>query len=230
MITLSEIKLFFGNFPSIATKEIALVSYDELSKYFTDFSMKFLKDEDNLIISNPRLNIWEGIDIGRSELKHCSFLTWLLDPWANHYQKKIFLKCFFEYLQLNSFMPLLNNDNIRVSKEDLIADLGRTDIKILSKDFIVIIEAKIDAGEQDNQIDRYREIMEINRASLGISHEFCKIIFLTSEGRSPVSGEAQINISWRDIANVCKEFNKDCKNEFVKQTVEQYMNFILRYI
>lgn len=230
MITLSELKLFFGNFPLIKPKEIALVSSDELSRYFIDFSMKFLKDDENLVINNPRLNIWEGIDIGRSELKHCSFLTWLLNPWANHYQKKIFLKCFFENLQLYSFIPLLNNDNIRVSREDLSTDLGRTDIRILSKDFIVIIEAKIDAGEQDSQLDRYREILEINRTSLGIPHEFCKIVFLTSEGRNPISGDAEISISWRDIANICWEFNKDCKNDFVKQIVEQYMNYIIQYL
>ncbi len=230
MITLSGIELFFNQFPSVETKEIGHIPSIELHNYFEYFILKNSEDDENLIKNNPRLNIWEGVDIGRSELKHCSFLTWLLDPWASHYQKKTFLTCFFKYLRLNDFIPFLNNDNIRVSKEDLTTDLGRTDIKILSKDFIVIIEAKIDAGEQDSQIDRYREIMEINRTSLGIPYEFCKIIFLTSEGRNPVSGEAEISISWRDIANICNNFNTNCKNEFVKQIVEQYINYIIQYL
>ena len=162
---------------------------------------------------NPNLNVWEAVKLARSELKHCSFLRWLLDPRGSHYQGELFLKRFIERYS-ESFLKEIPKDELsscNVKSEDSYDDAGRVDISITGRSFVIVIEAKIDAPEQGDQLERYRNISENVR-----------IVFLTKDGRKPDGGNADLCIAWKDIGEICKEFVKECKNPWLAELVRQY--------
>ncbi|MBF0411957.1 MAG: PD-(D/E)XK nuclease family protein, partial [Desulfamplus sp.] len=100
-------------------------------------------------------------------------------------------------------------------------------------------EAKIQALEQDSQIERYLNILGQQAKSNNIKNNHCKMFFLTPDGRKPVSLNNistsfsdidVISISWKDVAVIVNNFSKKCKNEFVSHVSKQYSNFILNHL
>ena len=188
----------------------------ELDLYYAVMEAKIEHDRQALAEFNPNLNVWEAVNLARSELKHCSFLRWLLDPRGSHYQGDLFLKRFIESFK-EGFPKEIPKDELsscKVKSEDSDIAAGRVDISIKWKSFTIAIEAKIDAGEQEDQISRY-----------GDSPEIDVIVFLTKDGRKPTTGNPDLCIlciRWKDIGKICKEFVKECKNPWLAELVRQY--------
>ncbi len=82
--------------------------------------------------------------------------------------------------------------------------------------FTIAIEAKIDAGEQDEQLRRYRD---------SLRHESV-LVFRTTDGRRPKSGEADLYIAWADIAALCEQFIAVCQNDFLNELIRQYRTML----
>jgi len=221
------IDTYFKNFPFEIPRHIEPINDQIINKYFSELFVEINKDFNSFKKDNPRLNIWKEIGLGDSELKHCTFLTWLLDPNGSHYQRELFLKCFFNHIeQLRHLSVDLKPDFIQVNKEFSYGESGRVDIKIKSQYFLLIIEAKINAGEQDKQLDRYRKELEIEAQRYRIDDFNRHIIFLTRDGRPPNTDVPVICIKWRDLTKACAAFAKDCKNQLLKQLVQQYHDFL----
>ena len=184
----------------------------ELDLYYAVIEVKIERDRLALAEFNPNLNVWEAVKLARSELKHCSILRWLLDPRGSHYQGDLFLKRFIE--RYGGSFPNVRKDELsfcNVKSEDSYDDAGRVDISITGKSFIIVIEAKIDAGEQKKQLSRYRNISEN-----------VVIVFLTKDGGEAATGDADLCIAWKDIGEICKEYVKECKNPWLAELVRQY--------
>lgn len=245
-ISLPQLINFYENYPYCVSRVRAVVDYEE---YFNQLTPKIESDIEAFKTTPPKLNVWEGIELGNSELKHCSFLSWLFDKNANHYQRELFLDCFLDYMaakyQNSNFYEIIEfvkNDYYIVTKEDYYKyykESGRVDIFIKSKNFMFIIEAKIQALEQDNQIERYLNILGQQATSNNIKNNHCKMFFLTPDGRKPVSLNNistsfsdidVISIGWKDVAVIVNNFSKKCKNKFVSQLSKQYSNFILNHL
>ena len=212
-----SIASYYKDFP-LKKPETRLTRH-ELDLYYAVIDVKTEYDRQSLAEFNPDLNVWEAVNLARSELKHCSFLTWLLDPRGSHYQGDLFLKRFIGRFseRFQNEIPIDELSSCTVKSEDSdIAD-GRVDISITgrSRSFIIVIEAKIDAVESKAQLSGYRERYE---------NIFKKvvIIFLTKDGREPESGKADLCVAWKDIGEICKEFVKECKNPWLAELVHQY--------
>ena len=211
----ASIATYYKDFP--LKKLGARLSKHELDLYYAVIEVKIEHDRQSLAEFNPNLNVWEAVNLARSELKHCSFLRWLLDPRGSHYQGELFLKRFIERFierfseRFPNEIPIDELSSCNVKSEDSdIAD-GRVDISITGRSFIIVIEAKIDAGEQEDQLKRYGNISED-----------VVIVFLTKDGREPKTGKADLCVAWKDIGEICKEFVKECKNPWLAELVRQY--------
>ena len=215
-----SIATYYKDFP--LKKPESRLTRHELDSYYAVMEVKIEHDRQALAVVNPNLNVWEAVNIARSELKHCSFLRWLLDPKGSHYQGDLFLKRFIERFG-ESFPGEIPKDELsscKVKSEDFYHGVGRVDISITGRSFIIIIEAKIDAGEQEEQIARYEQLKS------QYSHKNVVIVFLTKDGRKPTSGKPHLRIppciKWKDIGEICKEFVKECKNPWLAELVRQY--------
>jgi PD-(D/E)XK nuclease superfamily len=132
-----------------------------------------------------RFNIFEAVGMVRQEIRHSSFLAFLLNPSASHRLGDIVLKAFLKRL-------LIDADNATVSPIAIdIADMADTEVRrewrhidILlvspTSQIVCAIENKVDSHEHNNQLCRYRNT--VLKEFPSYRHIF---VFLTLEGISP---------------------------------------------
>lgn len=108
-------------------------------------------------ISGSDFNIFKIINVSEDEVKHSAFLAELLNPKGSHGQGDTFLRIFTEKFGLITF----NTDSAIVNVEKYVGQVtqttgGRIDILIDDRrGNSIIIENKIYADDQDNQLIRY---------------------------------------------------------------------------
>lgn len=113
------------------------------------------KNEELLKQTGEKFNIFSILNMERLEVRtHSAFLYELLNPKGSHYQRYEYLKLFVEIvLKIEDF----NFENVFIDRERNIKELGRVDLVIENKEKLIIIEMKIDAGEQEEQLKRYSD-------------------------------------------------------------------------
>ena len=108
-------------------------------------------------------NIFNDLHMMSDEVHlHSSFLATLLDPKGSHGQGNLFLKAFLDMLSAveRKSQASLDFDITSVEVEKSIGTLdeetgGRIDLYITDGKYQIIIENKIYAGDQINQMKRY---------------------------------------------------------------------------
>ena len=105
-------------------------------------------------------NIFNVLGMTSNEVKlHSALIVEMLDPNGSHGMKDLFLKAFIEALGISDFN--LNTKSASVEKEKNIGRKTQTtggilDIMITDAHKVIIIENKIYARDQDNQLLRYK--------------------------------------------------------------------------
>ena len=150
--------------------------------------------EEQARLTGERFNLFKILDRSRAEVKtHSRFIAELLNPKGSHNQDDIFLKLFLEHVNLErkefdcSYFPtkyaqvkVERSHGTIVDKDLPTVKGGRVDIEISFKTLKkrIIIENKIDAPSQPEQLLRYYNTYDSN----------CQLIYLTLSGESaPVS-------------------------------------------
>lgn len=159
---------------------------------------------------------------------HSAFLAELLNPNGSHGKKGAFLKMFVEAMPPHDTdKATLNADDAKVCTEMSTAE-GRIDIIIeFHGSYAIIIENKIYAGDQELQLERYRNYAE--KAYRGFT-----LLYLTLDGHEPSecsTGEKQDNPYWTCISyrdNIKKWLQKcaEISGENIKVTIRQYIALI----
>lgn len=111
-----------------------------------------------------RFNIFDVLGMARAEIRHSNVLSWLLDPNENHGLGDAVMRGFLNYIAAvsddedASELLLLDCSNFTVRRE-----WRNIDILAVSGDgqFVICIENKIGARERDDQLNRYRRIVEL---------------------------------------------------------------------
>lgn len=180
----------------------------------------------------PNFNVFTALGIERKEeLFHTPILAHLLDPLAEHGQGFLFLRAFFKVCgQKEGFIvPIEPLEQFRwiVRPEVFIGDSGEIDqvIECPQQRFIVILENKIDAGEQPRQLRRYYDWMLSHRTDY--THK--QMVFLTPEGRHPktADGAPYIRLSYRkDIRLLLNETLGHVKPQSVRNCINQYLTVV----
>ncbi|WP_313130931.1 PDDEXK-like family protein [Pseudescherichia vulneris] len=147
---------------------------------------------------------WEVAKLGRNEVRNSAVLAWLLDPHGNHGFGDLPLKALLGAVREcgNNRIPenFTRYCRVNVEKSPTGDATNRVDIEIDADNFFMLIEVKIDAYEQKDQISRY-----IGEAKKRAGEQPWAVIYLTPQGRVPLSagGEADVPcLSWRRLASV----------------------------
>ena len=106
-------------------------------------------------ITAEDFNIFNILGISHLEVStHSRFISNLLDPCGSHYQRNIFLELFMRKIGIEDF----NYADASIEVEKSENKYGRFDIFITDdKNWTIIIENKIHAGLQEEQLGRYIE-------------------------------------------------------------------------
>lgn len=182
---------------------------------------KVKKDES--LKRGERFNIFETLGVAHYEVTHSTIIASFLDPKGKHGQGDKFLKLFLSTIGDKTDF---NTENSTVTTE-FPFDNGRMDILIEDdQNKAIIIENKIYAGDQSEQLKRYRDYA-VNQYKNGFS-----LYYLTLDGH-----EASLNsadgvkyecVSYRrDILNWLENSIKEsATTPLVRETIIQYRNHI----
>ena len=140
-------------------------------------------------------NIFNILDKKSAELSHEKFIFDLINPKGSHSQDTKFLKLFLE-----NVLEILDFDfeNSYVEQERPIKSMntnGRIDLFIESKDYIIAIEIKIYAKEQENQIARYQKYIEEQK-----NGRKSKVYYLTLFGEDSNTVDKKSEIECKSIS------------------------------
>lgn len=195
-------------------------------------------------------NIFNVVGKSSDEVNiHSKFLAMLLNPKGDHGCGDAFLKSFCENLRIDTSRFDVDVANVSVSPEYDIGPIrdgetkgGRIDILIRfeeeEKKFAIIIENKIYAGDQNNQLLRYKNYAEEKFGSSGY-----KIFYLTPDGHEPDKKSTGINLDdaydedvyWtsisyeEEIKSWLKKWLKTQENkkkEWIYPIINQYVHLI----
>lgn len=176
-------------------------------------------------------NVFSALNMCSDEVRlHSRLLATLLNPKANHGLGNEFLKLFLIALGLPE-------DYITHCKEQIVerpigevteATGGRIDIILEDRGHAVIIENKIYAGDQPNQLLRYH-----NYGIKTFGENNFKLVYLTLYGSGPSAsslGGAHFNfikLSYaQDILKLLEKLMKSKPQKLVHRTVEDYITII----
>lgn len=180
--------------------------------------------------TGDEFNIFTVLDRERKEEStHCRLIYELLNPEGSHGQGDLFLQEFFRSI---IGKPLEGKVTV---KREYRFDNGRIDLLLWGDNFCYPIEVKIDAGDQERQIERYLKFAEKQRK--GQSDFEAIVYYLTldkhdpsKKGKGDARSEQVKNISFpceiRSWLVQCKEKMKSIPN--IQIILRQYIWLIDR--
>jgi hypothetical protein len=140
-------------------------------------------------------NLFSLFEVETDEVRHSRFLAWLLDAGSGHGQGNLFLQAFAEACRLNIPPDALGRYHVRTefSGAEAIIDI----LVCKAEAFLIYLENKVLASEGYDQLNReLRDMRRLGR-SLQVPRARQFAIFLTPDGRAPVSGDV---MHWQSIS------------------------------
>lgn len=181
------------------------------------------KNNEILDATGSRFNIFRVLGVNHLETRHSAILAEFLNPKGSHAMGSKFLDIFLEELDLKE---VIKSDSAKVITEMDCGKFGRIDIVIESKENAVIIENKIYASDQWEQLKRYDAFAKQNYSGN------YKILYLTLFNSKPSdnSGEGVVyeNVTYKE--HIIKWFEKclllTVSYPIVRETINQYINHL----
>lgn len=191
------------------------------------------KYDDIAKITGENFNVFSIMSMESNErYTHSAFLGELLNPKGSHSQGSVFLKLFFnEIITLNE-IENFDFENAKVILEEHIGLIdeeyskgGFIDIVIKDNNNVIVIENKIYAGDQKNQLLRYKK-----------HYKNCKMFYLNLFGEEP-SKESSGNLEsghdfyiisyYSEIINWLRKCHKETVEQpIIRETIKQYLYLI----
>lgn len=177
-----------------------------------------------------RFNLFDILKITRAEIRHSNILSWLLDPNENHGLGASVLEGFVQYV-IKSFSD--NEDVFQTLLMDyydfvVLREWKNIDLMAISDEgkFVLCIENKIDTGEHDDQLNRYREIVEKKYPDYRKMY-----IYLSPEGLEASDSNNWHNMSYEDVLGIIEKARKNVKLlPEVALLIDNYIETIRRNI
>lgn len=183
------------------------------------------KNAEILDATGGRFNMFKICGVNHYENTHSAILAEFLNVGGSHGLKSLLLECFIETLGEYFTVPNFNYEKSRVKTEHSFED-GRIDILIEDKDKkAIIIENKIYANDQPEQLKRYDRYAKIYNNGY-------QIIYLTLSGNdaSEQSGDgvSYLSLSYKDniISWLEKCVGIASRFPIVRETIIQYINHL----
>lgn len=194
----------------------------------------FLLDIDCLNKVSPwinKFNVFDVLKLENFEIRHSNMLAWLLDPNENHgLGDKVllglikFITTKPDSLSAYELCQLINNSY----SFSVLREYNNIDILLVSHEnkIVICIENKIYSGEHDNQLERYKEIVETRFR--GYKQFY---LYLTLSGNKSSNPDVWFSISYTDMKTIietaCKHIELTAE---VKLFINNYIEVIKRKI
>lgn len=180
--------------------------------------------------SGENFNIFKILKLHSSEVRlHSAFIAELLNPQGSHGQKDVFLKLFIDKFQFKNNEFYTQGVTVEIEKHfgflnEGSSEGGRIDIILTDKNWNqIVIENKINAGDQKNQLLRYNQISP--------NADLFYLTLLGVEPQDYSKGTLQANVDFKclsyklDIINWLEDCRKVAINSSILyQTITQYIN------
>jgi PD-(D/E)XK nuclease superfamily len=182
-----------------------------------------------------KFNIFNILSVESAEVNHSKFLAELLDPKGTHGYENIFLQSFLELVSKETKTANLfisDFENVRVSVEQshtVRKKESRIDIVIETNTHAIVIENKIYAPDQEEQLKRYYI------AKKELQNKETLVVYLTLSGKEPTAqskkgvpdNELVILSYGNHIKKWLEKSNEEAvKEPFLKSILEQYLHII----
>ena len=236
-ISLNQIEGFLLDYKqSIVKKRIEQT--ETLKHDFNHLLLEYKQFRDEAIdkapFEAPSFNIFRLLGVTRDEVRtHSQFIAELLKPTGTHGQGALFLRNFIEECKLKyDTFPFIRSDleqeHWNAYTEEIVQE-GRLDIKIVNPmlSSLIVIENKIDAPEQNRQLARYQEYMNLHIRDFPVQ----ALIYLTIPGKHSVTASDQeyYRLSYhQDIFSWLEKTMPEIQAPVVQETIRQYMSTIYR--
>ena len=168
-------------------------------------------------------NIFQILKISKAEIRHSSFLSWLLDANANHGLGKLFLLRFIRDIATSEMakeldeleISDLNFDNVEVRRE-----WRNIDLLIVFDSLVICVENKIDSKDHSKQLLKYKNIVDEN-----FPNKKKVFIYLTPFGDEPISDFGKENYVLYSYEKIVEHLDRiiDIHGKSLNQAVKQYM-------
>jgi len=169
------------------------------------------------LIKGGNFNICSLLRKNNDEVNlHSKFIYELINPYGSHEQGNKFLNLFIKEA-LNLEIDSSNDNKIIVNREDLTDVNRRIDFTIETSKYIIGIEMKIDAGDQEKQLSDY--FSELKKRNLKYKNKKeIKLFYLTKFGDVP-SDASRNDLSEKDYELLSFSINIECwLSECIKKT------------
>lgn len=178
-------------------------------------------------------NLFRLLGVERREVAtHSALLADLFDPNGTHGQREVFLEVFLRYCSQrfgDDFPARIDQPDKYtwlVDRERVTA-FGNMDLVISCPEIglMLVLENKVDAAEQTNQLERYARWMHGQRN--GYPHQL--LIYLTPDGRESVSahGIEYCRMSYRqDMAAWLRLALPGVRAPRIRETILQYIEIL----
>lgn len=218
----------------------------EIIEFVKDCEIEYKKEYE----TGNFFNVFKELGLSSNEVRHSQYVKALITPYGNHGMGvKLYLKFLERVLKIEILDKknnwLLDYQNIRVIDEYFIGNrnhkesevkkdknYGRIDLLIenCKEGKAVIIENKIYAKDQDEQISRYCEFANSKYGTIGVDY---LVYYLTLDEKSP-SDKSLKDVMLKDVNCISYQNQilnwlediQDSLNPQIKTTANQYLNLI----
>jgi hypothetical protein len=143
-------------------------------------------------------NVWAIAGLKRNEVRNAAALASLWSPGLFPNTAAPFLRAFWRRLPSLGVLPtglrLGTEYTVRTEECPLGNAANRVDLSVEGRDFLLLIEVKIDAPEGEQQVARYNEVLQAKAQLLG------KRPLLVLLGPHPPTSGLAVHASWSDVS------------------------------
>jgi hypothetical protein len=175
-------------------------------------------------------NIFKVLGLENYEIRHSSFLAWLLDPHETHQFGDHFLKNFLYTILKDSRSKLIEKEitDVNISHVTVRKEWNQIDLLVITNDFVVCIENKVWSGEHSDQLKRYKQVVNDY-------FPFRKkvFVFLSPYGKESSEIDSYVNLSYGHIFNILNELLDKKEGELLPEVIghiSDYCNILNMHI
>ncbi|EKN4146358.1 TPA: PD-(D/E)XK nuclease family protein [Yersinia enterocolitica] len=183
------------------TEKKTNIDSNQLAAFFTQLEEPLKAIQHRSLVFDP----WEVAGLERKEVQNTGVLAWLLDPCGSHGFGRLPMQTLLESIR-NCCRDDIPKDFMRYCRVQVETNptgdnTNRVDIEIDADNFFLLIEVKIDASEQKEQISRY-----CSDARQRAVRRPWAVVFLTPRGGKPLTCGLKFKpadvpcLSWRHLA------------------------------
>ena len=204
-------------------------NYNEKEQALKDFLLD-IDCLDPLAEWTRKFNLFDILKISKTEIRHSNILSWLLNPNENHGLKDSIIRGFIQYIVSTFSHKDDVFDLLLMDHHDFIIQREWKNIDIIAvsvpEKIVLCIENKIFSKEHNDQLSRYRSIIEENYPDNKKMY-----ILLSPDGFEASEVDYWCSMSYQDVLNIvenaCKKVKLLPEAEIL---INNYIEAIRRYI